>query len=108
MKSLFFFLISFTLIGSITGQTDSPQQQHPPDNGSIVLTSRNFDSSISDGSVWLVEFYADWCGHCKRFAPTYEVSIFRVIPSLGGFRFHTIFHILLDNFEITFNILAFL
>ena len=75
MKVLFSLIISFTLIGYIAGQPDSPQQKLP-DRGSIQLTSRNFDSSISDGNVWLVEFYASWCGHCKRFAPTYEVSAF--------------------------------
>ena len=32
------------------------------DNGVIELTSRNFDSYIADGNVWLVEFYAPWCG----------------------------------------------
>lgn len=40
--------------------------------GVISLNARNFDSSISDGSKWLIEFYSPWCGHCKRFAPTYE------------------------------------
>jgi len=40
--------------------------------GVYVLDTRNFDSSLRDGKVWLVEFYAPWCGHCTRFAPTYE------------------------------------
>lgn len=38
----------------------------------IQLDSRNFDSSLSDGNVWLIEFYASWCGHCKRFEADYE------------------------------------
>jgi len=28
----------------------------------IQLTSRDFDSKVGSGGVWLIEFYADWCG----------------------------------------------
>lgn len=34
--------------------------------GVITLNSRNFESSISDGNVWLVEFYSPWCGYVQR------------------------------------------
>lgn len=40
--------------------------------GVITLTAKNFDSSLRDGKSWLIEFYAPWCGHCTRFASTYE------------------------------------
>lgn len=37
----------------------------------VQLTSRTFGNVTSDENVWLIEFYADWCGHCTSFAGTY-------------------------------------
>jgi thiol-disulfide isomerase/thioredoxin len=31
----------------------------------LTLTESNFESSLSDKDIALVEFYAPWCGHCK-------------------------------------------
>ncbi|PWN24047.1 thioredoxin-like protein [Microstroma glucosiphilum] len=37
----------------------------------VTLTANDFQSGIST-DLTFVEFYSPWCGHCKRFAPTFK------------------------------------
>lgn len=39
----------------------------------ISLTHSNFDKLVlGSDNIWLVEFFAPWCGHCQNLAPKYE------------------------------------
>lgn len=39
----------------------------------IELTANNFQKEvIKSDSIWIVEFYAPWCGHCKNLVPAYK------------------------------------
>ncbi|KAI9895723.1 hypothetical protein PsorP6_003741 [Peronosclerospora sorghi] len=48
----------------------------------ITLTDKTFDDMVlNSGDVWLVEFYAPWCGHCQALAPEWE----QAASDLNGF-----------------------
>lgn len=46
---------------------------YEPDSPVFKLTKENFKREVLDSQdLWFVEFFAPWCGHCKKLAPEYE------------------------------------
>ena len=38
----------------------------------IDITGATFDETLTNNELVLIDFWAEWCGPCKSFAPTYE------------------------------------
>ncbi|KAK1418165.1 hypothetical protein QVD17_27304 [Tagetes erecta] len=64
-------LLKDRLSGKTTTTGRSSEKSEP--SASVELNSHNFDELVvKSKDLWIVEFYAPWCGHCKKLAPEWK------------------------------------
>ncbi|XP_043271385.1 thioredoxin domain-containing protein 5 isoform X2 [Venturia canescens] len=57
-------------LGSVPAESENPAAPEPV-NGLVELTEDTFDKHVASGHHF-VKFYAPWCGHCQKLAPTWD------------------------------------
>ena len=40
----------------------------------VELTKENVETLIEESSTLIIDFWAEWCGPCRSFAPTFEAA----------------------------------
>jgi len=59
--------------GKLSATFKSDEIPEKQENEVIVVVGKSFNQVVMDDSKdVLVEFYAPWCGHCKKLTPLYE------------------------------------
>lgn len=57
----------------LTGKSSGGGSKSGSGSDVVELTDSNFNKQVLDSKdVWLVEFYAPWCGHCQKLKPIWE------------------------------------
>jgi protein disulfide-isomerase A6 len=81
--SLFWKIV---LLIALMGQCQSQSLYEGDANVAVVTKKSAFDEILKSDGVWMVQFYAPWCGHCQKLAPEFKAlgKIYKDIVKLAA------------------------
>ena len=71
IATVLIILYSSTAVETIEGQSLEVVTLYDENDDVVELFDDTIDQIVDSGQIWVVEFYAHWCGHCQRFASTW-------------------------------------
>ena len=75
----------------------------------VELTDSNFEELVyGSDDMWLVEFFAPWCGHCKNLAPEWAAAATSLKGKVKvGALDATVHTVMASRFQVTFILSSF-
>ncbi|XXG73542.1 hypothetical protein AAC387_Pa07g2445 [Persea americana] len=74
LPSILIVLLAASAVCLLPRSPYASAHEFAADGTVLELDESNFDSAISAFDFILVDFYAPWCGHCKRLSPELDVA----------------------------------
>nr|AFK34272.1 unknown [Medicago truncatula] len=71
-KNVSIFGLLFSLLALVPSQIFAEESSTDAKEFVLTLDNTNLHDTVKKHDFIVVEFYAPWCGHCKKLAPEYE------------------------------------
>lgn len=55
----------------VQAKTDDAGGGGEAESAVVQLNSETYEAAVTSNKMYFIKFFAPWCGHCKRLAPTW-------------------------------------
>lgn len=54
----------------------------------LILTKENYEATVQDNDILVIDFWAQWCAPCKQYGPIFE-NVSQKYPGITFAKLHT-------------------